>query len=522
MKLARSAPLCGVCRKILHAKELDRVTTVQKPHRSIGVMVLASLTSAACGVVLTFFVPKLLSVDDFGIWRTFLLYAGYAGLLHLGLVDGALLLWSRTRSNDPGLGSALQASPPLPLLSKAIRFLVVEHLLLIVVAAGFLLLHRSSTFPVLLVGLALFASLFNLLVLVQVYLQAGLRFAAVAFGTTAPTVFFVFAMGGLALTHLSIRRLIVAYLAAWSVTLVLLIWVAYRRTPHVAAEIELEETALEQPSAWRFGLSCIAAGWPIVLANTGFGLMQSADRVTVNLTRPLHDFAIYSLSQSTIYVPITILAAVSRVAFSWFARAHLDDRASLYRSSTRLLTLLWMLLLPYFFVVDLVVRRFLPRYAQGLPAGLILLLSLLFLSLIQIIQLNTYSLEGRQRQFFLGSLLAVVVAFATAWLGSEKIGTLTAVAWSQVLTAALWWLGNEWMLRNQKLLRGTDVLVVQVTFCLSTAALYLTSMGSLAMPLRVALYYGVIGGPAFLLYRAEIEAGWVIAAKFIWSSGREA
>ena len=199
-------------------------------------------------------------------------------------------------------------------------------------------------------------------------------------------------------------------------------------------------------------MTYIAAGWPIVLANTGFGLMQSADRVTVNLTRSIHDFAIYSLSQSTIYVPITILAAVSRVAFSWFARALASDRGSLYRSSTRLLALFWMSLLPYYFLVEYVVSRFLPRYTPGLPAGRILLLSVLFLSLIQIVQFNTYNLEGRQRQFFFGSLIAVAVAFATAWFGSLKIGTLTAVAWSQVLTAALWWLGNEWFLRDRKLL----------------------------------------------------------------------
>ena len=48
-----------------------------------------------------------------------------------------------------------------------------------------------------------------------------------------------------------------------------------------------------------------------------------------------------------------------------------------------------------------------PKYTPGLPAGKILLLSVLFLSLIQIVQFNTYNLEGRQRQFFFGSLIAV-------------------------------------------------------------------------------------------------------------------
>jgi len=457
-------------------------------------MVVASLINACCGVILTFGIPRFLSVEDFGAWRTFLLYAGYAGLLHLGVVDGALIVWSKSNHSR---------SPSRHLLGGALRFVAFEHFLFIVLAAASFLFHARPPLPVLLTALAIYALLFNLVALLQVYLQTGFRFSAVAFGMSAPVVLFVVSFGILAFAHhVSVRRLLLAYLTTFAVTLVSLLWVAHRthRDPDLPQEA--------QASAWRLGLTYIATGWPIVLANTGFGLMQSADRVTVNLTRPIHDFAVYSLSQSTIYVPITILAAVSRVAFSWFARALASDRVALYRSSTRLLTLLWMLLLPYWFVVEFAIRRFLPRYVPGLPAGRILLLSVLFLSLIQIVQFNTFSLEGRQRQFFAGSLIAVAVAFATAWFGSERIGTLTAVAWSQVLTAALWWLGNEWFLRNWKLLPRRDILTVLATFLLSTAGLYLGSRGHTPFALRPAIYYGLTAITTLFLYRTEIRAAW--------------
>src|SRR5258708_37062470 len=45
-------------------------------------------------ILLVFLVPRLMSVEDFGYWRLFLLYAGYAGFLHLGFTDGALLRWA--------------------------------------------------------------------------------------------------------------------------------------------------------------------------------------------------------------------------------------------------------------------------------------------------------------------------------------------------------------------------------------------------------------------------------------------
>ncbi len=472
------------------------VTVPSKPHRNIGIMVFASLVNACCGVILAFGIPRFLSVDDFGSWRTFLLYAGYAGLLHLGVVDGALIIWSRDRSG----------SPVRSVLGRTFRFVALEHLLIIALAASSFLLHVPPPIPALLMALAVFALLFNLVALLQIYHQTGFRFDSVAFGMSAPPTLFVLSFGVLAFGRISVRTLLIAYLATWAVTLVSLLWVAYRKAPR-----DPVTPHLAQPSAWRLGLTYIGAGWPIVLANTGFGLMQSADRVTVNLTRSIHDFAIYSLSQSTIYVPITILAAVSRVAFSWFARALAADRGSLYRSSTRLLALFWMLLLPYYFLVEFVVNRFLPRYTPGLPAGRILLLSVLFLSLIQIVQFNTYNLEGRQRQFFFGSLIAVAVAFATAWLGSQKIGTLTAVAWSQVLTAGLWWLGNEWFLRDRKLLPWRDILVVLATFALATAGLYLGSPRDMPALLKPVTYYGFAVITVLLLYRTEMRAGWQAA-----------
>ena len=432
-------------------------------------MVTSSLVSACCGVAITFTLPKLLSVDDFGAWRTFLLYAGYAGLVHFGLIDGALLMWSRK-----GAGNALSLLEPRQLLGPALKFIFLEHLLLIAAASASVWMPVPPRLPVLLVALAVYALLFNAVGLLQVYLQTGLRFKGVAFGMSAPSALFVLLMGVVALTRVTVERILVAYLLGWGITLITLLIVGRQQpTGFEPAERRPTPEGWIRPSAWQMGMTSIAIGWPIVLANTAFGLMQSADRVTVNLTRPLHDFAIYSLSQSTIYVPITMLAAVSRVTFSWFARAIESGRGMLYRSSTRLLTLLWALLLPYYFAVESVVHRFLPKYVPGLPAGLILLLSVLFLSLVQIVQSNTFNLHGRQRQFFGGSLVAVVVAFVTAWVGSEKIGSLSAVAWSQVLTAGLWWLGNEWLLRDLKLQRTNDMIVVITTFTVATLGLYL-------------------------------------------------
>lgn len=43
------------------------------------------------GLILSFVLPKIISVEAYGYWHLFLLYAGYVGLLHLGYGDGLYL-----------------------------------------------------------------------------------------------------------------------------------------------------------------------------------------------------------------------------------------------------------------------------------------------------------------------------------------------------------------------------------------------------------------------------------------------
>lgn len=47
--------------------------------------------SMVTGVVMSFILPKFITVESFGYWHLFLLYAGYVGVLHFGYGDGIYL-----------------------------------------------------------------------------------------------------------------------------------------------------------------------------------------------------------------------------------------------------------------------------------------------------------------------------------------------------------------------------------------------------------------------------------------------
>lgn len=60
----------------------------------------ANLTSLCISIFMVMFVPKFLSVDDYGLWQLFLFYFSYLGFLHFGWEDGIYLRYVGKNYND--------------------------------------------------------------------------------------------------------------------------------------------------------------------------------------------------------------------------------------------------------------------------------------------------------------------------------------------------------------------------------------------------------------------------------------
>lgn len=84
--------------------------------RDVATVGGGTLLATLFNVVLIFVIPRLVKMEDYGYWRLFMLYSGYAGFLHLGLADGALLRWA---------GHPLEEF--CPELRTSLKFLLLQH-----------------------------------------------------------------------------------------------------------------------------------------------------------------------------------------------------------------------------------------------------------------------------------------------------------------------------------------------------------------------------------------------------------
>jgi len=393
----------------------------------IATLGTATLLAGVFNVALVFVVPRLISVEDYGYWRMFGLYAGYVGFLHFGFADGALLRWA----GRPWEEVRQEVAP-------AVKYLVWQHVL--VLLPLFVIAALALRGPLRLVAIAvfIFAPLYNVTATLQFGLQGARIFQPVAIATAAAAALMpAFVLIWASRWQSNLREILVLYLLAWCLQLAfLLAWTK----PWKSVALRSSATALAK--------GCVLSGWPIVLANTGMNLIQTADRLAASWAVTIQSFAQYSLAASAMAVPITFIQACSQVLFSHLAGVTPAERKRIYGASSRTMLIVWAILLPYYFALEIFVRRFLPRYVASLQYARVLLLGIPFLAVIQILQMSYAYLNGRQRHFLVQTVAVLAVSLGATSFAAFHTGSLQVVAGVQVSILGAWWLFNEWVLRG--------------------------------------------------------------------------
>jgi O-antigen/teichoic acid export membrane protein len=450
----------------------------------IATLGTGTLLAGLFNVALVFLVPKLLSVEDYGYWRLFGLYAGYVGLFHFGFADGALLRW---------------AGRPIDELHHeirpAVKYLFWQHVIVLAPLCAIAALVLPGRMRFVGIAVAVSAPLCNMTAMLQFGLQGAKIFRPVAISTVAaPALFLGFVLLWASRWPLQSREVIGLFLLALCVPLAfLLAWTKPWSGP--PRKIAVKKLATD----------CLQSGWPIVMTNTGVNLIQYADRLAVSWAATIQSFAQYSLAASAMAVPITAIQACSKVFFSHLAGVTPDGRIRIYGVSSRTLLVAWAILLPYYFALNVFVRQFLPKYIPSLGYARALLLGIPFLAAIQILQMSYAFLNGMQKHFLARTVAVLAVSLGLTSLAAFHADSLAIVARVQVAILSAWWIFNEWTLRNLIAQTWRDWTRFAGVYALAGASYWVATSPGLNMGAAVGLYYLSAAIIVSLCCRAELK-----------------
>ena len=115
--------------------------------RNVSLTVAVQIVSFFVSMIINLLLPKFIDEEQYSYWQTFLLYASYVPLLHLGLLDGIVLRYSQYDYNE--------LDKPL-IRSQFTLFLVMEMLFAVVlVVFAFCFMNGNSRLIVVFLGVAL-------------------------------------------------------------------------------------------------------------------------------------------------------------------------------------------------------------------------------------------------------------------------------------------------------------------------------------------------------------------------------
>jgi O-antigen/teichoic acid export membrane protein len=434
----------------------------------IATLGIGTLLAGLCNVALVFVVPKLISLEQYGYWRLFGLYAGYVGFLHFGFVDGALLRWAGRPIEDLRTEIGISA-----------RYLFWQHVLIVgpLCVIAWMVLPTPLRFVA--IAVAIYAPIYNITATLQFGLQGARIFWPVAASTVAaPALFLGAVLLWTSWWPLQSRGVILFFLIAWCVPLAFLLSWA-KPWGGASAEIGMKRLALES----------IRNGWPIVMTNTGVILVVYSDRMAVSWAATIQNFAQYSLAASAMSVPVMAIQACSKVLFSHLAVVTPEGRKRIYGIASRALLTAWMVLLPYYFALDAFVRHILPKYIPSLAYARILLLGIPFLAAIQILQISYAYLNGRQKRLLAQTVVALAVSLGCAAFAAYHTKNLGIVAGVQVAMLGLWWIGNEWTLRTLSGQSARGWAKFATMYVLAAVSYWLTTGPWLNRGVAIGVYY---------------------------------
>jgi GT2 family glycosyltransferase/O-antigen/teichoic acid export membrane protein len=398
--------------------------------RHLVLFSLANLGSLVGNGVLTFLLPRWLSMESYGYYRLFVLYGGFSGALHLGLLDGALIRWA-ARSPE-----RLQAE-----MRQMLIFLLLQHGVLLAPAMAVLVVwFRHQPWFFLVAAILLYALVWNAAVLGQFALQADKSFGLLSAVTVIHPALLLAIVATLThWRHLTLEALLGAYLGAWLAAAIALWIVLLAKHPGKIGGTE---------HVWHTGLFNIRVGWSVLLAGLLTNLALSLDRIAVSMSFSILDFAIYSLAATALAVVNTIILSISRVVFPYLSDGLATDlRIRAYAWGEATLMGLWALSLAGYFPLRLLIGRLLPAYQPSLPVLRPLMLSTGLTAVIYILHANYFRSSRRQARLLAGACagLAAAALFLALAGGSHRLANMS---WAMLGAVVVWWAVDEALLRE--------------------------------------------------------------------------
>jgi O-antigen/teichoic acid export membrane protein len=392
---------------------------IKQVRRNILFSMLAQIISLLVSFVIILIVPKYISEIQYAYWQTYVLYVGFVGVLHFGLLDGLILRYSQYDYDELDKEVLRSQFKMLLFISGFFVIMVVSissiflhgayYIVAVLVAIGIItknqVTYTSYTFQI--------TNRINKYVILTIVQRASFGILSIVLLIVNVDDFYWF---GLAELFSDIFAIIVgAYL---------------NKGLYFGKTISIKNTLKE---TW----VNLSAGFLLLIANWSSMLLIGGARMVVQYRWDDLVFGKVSFAFSLSSLFLTFVNTVSVVLFPTLKRMDPNELPSLYRKIRNSLSPMLFLFMLFYYPGSWVLEKWLPAYEPSLIYLGLLLPIIIFTSKVSLLTNNYLKAYRKEKTLLLINVITVVLSFPLYLFSAYILNNLTVMLLCVVLIVIL-------------------------------------------------------------------------------------
>lgn len=395
----------------------------------IGV-VLSNISTILSGVFIGIVIPKLLSVEGFGFYKTFTLYVTYIGIFSFGIIDGIVLKFGGEDFEELEKKRFRTYFKWFILVNSmiAILILVISQLFISDINNKFIFVAFSINI--------IFVNISGYFQQISQFTQRFKEYSLRRIIQSLLNIMLVFIFVILYQFHHQIdyKNFILCIVL---INIILAVWYIHTYKLIIFGEaFSLSESKLEIKEL-------IIIGLPLLISNICSVLIITLDSQIVNILFSTRDYAFYAFAYNILSLVNIATAAISTVLYPILKRNPLDRIMDVYPKIMSVLQIFLVGALTLYFPLSLFIEWFLPKYIDALPIFRVIFPSICFSTPIVVIMHNYYKTLNKSAVYFKKSIVVIFVSLLNISIAYLLYKSIISISIASIITLIFWYLYAE-------------------------------------------------------------------------------
>lgn len=386
---------------------------------------LSNCTTIASGIIVGFLIPKILSVEGYGFYKTFTLYMTYVSFFSLGIVDGIVLEYGGHDYNRLDK----------QLFRCYFNWYTAIHLFFcsIIIIAGLIINNIEYRFLFVILGINLVVT--NYIGYFQQISQITQRFEEYSLRRVLQSILNIIVALVLYIMYICGKDVNYKYyiIGLTLVNLILALWYIY-----TYREITIGKT-IKMSTRKSDVAGFIKMGFPLLFANLCSTLILTLDRQFVNVLFDTATYAVYAFAYNMLSLVTVATSAMATVLYPTLKRTTQDTMQENYdKLITVVLTAVFALELVYF-PLKIFINWYLPEYSESLIIFRVVFPGLAISSSITVVMHNYYKVLGQNLRYFKKSVVILGISVIANIFAYSVWKTTISISIASIVTMLIWY-----------------------------------------------------------------------------------